>query len=221
MGRVIACAAGVVLAVVVLVAGATAGVLGAVTGAVGPGAGCLPATPSPGPPVTAGAVGCDPQEVSAQGWARPVPGPVGSGFRTGDRPDHDGVDIAAPRGTPVRAASAGVVVTVMCNVDGSADPPDRRPSACDRDGSPDVGGCGWYAEIRHRGGIVSRYCHMSRAPVVRVGQPVSAGQPIGMVGTSGNSSGPHLHFEIHTGYPAHSGNAIDAAAFMTAHGVPM
>jgi len=168
---------------------------------------------------------CDPVAVSATGWTRPAPGPIVSGFRTPERPEHDGVDIGAPRGTVIRAASAGVVVTVLCNVAGTSYPPTGGPLPCDSDGNPGLGGCGWYVQIRHHdntgGDIVSRYCHMLRQPAVRVGQTVTAGQPIGIVGTSGNSSGPHLHFEIHLGYPATRDNATEPRAFMVAHGVPM
>jgi murein DD-endopeptidase MepM/ murein hydrolase activator NlpD len=164
---------------------------------------------------------CNPVSVSADGWTRPVPGEVVSGFRTPDRPTHDGIDIAAPRGTVIRAASAGTVVTVLCNVAGKTYTPTGGSLPCDVDGNPNLGGCGWYVEIRHPGDIVSRYCHMVKQPAVQIGQTLTAGQPIGLVGTSGNSSGPHCHFEIHLGYPADRGNATDPKAFMTAHGIPM
>lgn len=113
------------------------------------------------------------------------------------------------------------VVKVVCNVAGKSDPPTGAAMRCDKDGYPGLGGCGWYAEIRHAGDIVSRYCHMVRQPSVRVGQTVAPGAPIGFVGTSGNSSGPHLHFEIHTGYPASSNNAINPVPFMIEHGAPL
>lgn len=67
--------------------------------------------------------------------------------------------------------------------------------------------------------VVSRYCHMLTQPGVRVGQTVAAEAPIGMVGTSGDSSGPHLHLEIHTGSPATSSNAIPPVPFLAARGV--
>ncbi len=149
------------------------------------------------PPVTGGsAVGA---------WNAPVPYKGAPGFRTAERPDHDGVDLAAPRGTPIRAAAAGTVITVQCNT---------SEQSCDVDGSAQVRGCGWYLEIRHTGDIVTRYCHLLRRPSVAVGQWVEAGQVVGAVGTSGNSSGPHLHFEVHTGAPATRGNAVDPADFM-------
>ncbi len=140
---------------------------------------------------------------------------MGSGFRTSDRPGHDGVDIIAPKGTVLRAASAGVVVRVRCNVGGgSGDPPFGPAMPCDRDGHPKAGGCGWYAEVRHAGDNLTRHCHMVRQPIVRVGQAVTAGQLVGDVGSSGNSSGPHLHFEVHEGCPANEGNATGPVSFM-------
>jgi murein DD-endopeptidase MepM/ murein hydrolase activator NlpD len=157
---------------------------------------------------------CDPKAISPSGWTLPVPGPLVSGFRTPDRPAHQGIDLGASKGTLIRAASAGVVVTVTCNATLNG-----QPYSCDQDGSVSVMGCGWYVEIRHAGNIVTRYCHQVRSPRVYVGQRVEASQPIGWVGTSGNSSGPHLHFEIHSGYPANNSNAVDPVAYLRAHGV--
>jgi murein DD-endopeptidase MepM/ murein hydrolase activator NlpD len=145
-------------------------------------------------------------------WIKPVAGSVGSGFRTPDRPTHNGVDLIAPRFTPIRAASNGRVITAVCN---------SSIGTCDRDGGTDVLGCGWYVEILHAGDIISRYCHMVRQPEVTVGQEISGGQVIGFVGSSGNSSGPHLHFEIHHGTQADSANATDPIPFMAAAGAPL
>ena len=164
---------------------------------------------------------CDGAAISASGWTRPVAGTVGSGFRTADRPGHDGVDIMAPRGTVIRAAYGGVVVRVRCNIGGNSWEPTGGPMPCDVDGSPNTGGCGWYVEIRHAGDITSRYCHMVRQPAVSVGQSVMAGQPIGNVGSSGNSSGPHLHYEVHEGYPAIEANAVNPVPFMQSKGAPL
>jgi murein DD-endopeptidase MepM/ murein hydrolase activator NlpD len=127
--------------------------------------------------------GCAP--AAAGGWVVPVDGPVVSGFRTPQRPGHHGIDIAAPKGTIIRAAAAGTVTLVACNASLN-----QRPYACDVDGSPAVKGCGWYTEIRHPGPITTRYCHLLHRPSVTVGQQVTAGQPIGVVGTSGHSTGP-------------------------------
>ncbi|MFC5002173.1 M23 family metallopeptidase [Dactylosporangium cerinum] len=167
----------------------------------------VPLSPTPTPvivpPTGAVAVGT---------WVAPVPGKGTSGFRTVSRPTHDGIDIMAARETPIRATAAGTVITVVCNTSG--------PS-CDVDGSPGIKGCGWYVEIHHAGDITTRYCHMIRRPDVTVGQQVTAGQTIGSVGTSGNSSGPHLHFEVHFGRPATRLNAIDPVPFMRTAGAPV
>lgn len=144
-------------------------------------------------------------------WVSPVPGTVGSGYRTKARPTHDGVDFSVKRNTPIQAVSAGTVTVVVCNA---------STGNCDVDGSVNIRGCGWYVEVEHPGQVVSRYCHMVRQPSVKVGQKVVAGQTLGYVGSSGNSSGPHLHFEIHTDAPpATSKNAVEPIAFMKSKGV--
>ena len=145
-------------------------------------------------------------------WTVPVPKTTIGGFRTPARPEHDGVDLPHARNTPIVAAAAGTVVTVRCNA--------STPS-CDVDGSPGTTGCGWYVEVRHAGDVVSRYCHMVRQPEVAVGDAVTAGQLLGYVGTSGHSSGPHLHFEVHLGYPANHANAVDPVPFMVQAGAPL
>ena len=88
---------------------------------------------------------------------------------------HAGVDIAAPTGTPIRAADSGSVA-----IAGS------------------TGGYGNYTCIQHGGGISTCYGHQSRIGV-SVGQSVRQGQVIGAVGNTGNSTGPHLHFEVRVG----------------------
>ncbi|MGH3748549.1 MAG: M23 family metallopeptidase [Micromonosporaceae bacterium] len=150
--------------------------------------------------------------VSASGWTVPSTGSLGGGFRTSERPTHDGVDIVASRGTPVRAASAGVVTEVMCNA---------STGNCDVDGSPAVLGCGWYVDIKHAGNVITRYCHMLSRPMVSVGDRVGPGQQLGKVGSSGNSSGPHLHFEVHLGGDAGSLGAVDPVPFMAAKGASL
>ncbi|MEV1288105.1 peptidoglycan DD-metalloendopeptidase family protein [Micromonospora sp. NPDC049679] len=154
---------------------------------------------------------CAPLPASLAGWVAPVPAPGGSGYRTKDRPTHDGIDFSTYRNTPIVAAAAGTVIVVVCN---------SSTYNCDKDGSPSVYGCGWYVEIQHANRVVTRYCHMVRRPPVRVGQWVNAGQLIGNVGSSGNSSGPHLHFEVHTGAaPATRANATNPRTFLSARGV--
>ncbi|MEV0133685.1 M23 family metallopeptidase [Dactylosporangium sp. NPDC050688] len=172
--------------------------------------------------LTGGPVACT-ITVSADGWTQPVQAKVGSGFRTGDRPTHDGVDLIAARGTPIHAASAGTVSTVRCN---ATDVRTGEPWGCDRDGDPErVRGCGWYVDLEHPGGVVTRYCHMLTHPAVTEGQPVAAGDVLGVVGSSGHSSGPHLHYEVHvttgSGHDHGSGSAVDPVWFMAAVGAPI
>lgn len=168
----------------------------------------------PEAPCGLGALGDVP--ISAKGWVKPMNATVGSGFREPGRPTHDGVDMFNKRGTPIRAAAAGKVIWADC---------DPGTGNCDVDGSMNTPGCGWYVDIRHQGGIVTRYCHMVKRPVVSKGQVVQAGQPIGFEGTSGNSSGEHLHFEVHLnvspgGY-AGSENAVNPVTFMQRVGAPL
>lgn len=154
--------------------------------------------------------------LSESGWTSPLPGiDVCSDYRTAERPGHDGVDLCAPKGLPIRAAASGVVVEMMCN----ASTLDGDPYSCDKDGSPSVLGCGWYVDILHVDATVTRYCHMREKPEVVVGQLVKAGQRIGVLGSSGNSSAPHLHFETHTGDPAYPDNATDPTKFFAERGI--
>jgi murein DD-endopeptidase MepM/ murein hydrolase activator NlpD len=153
-------------------------------------------------------------DISTSGWTNPLPGAtVGSGFRTSDRPTHDGVDLIAERGTPILAAAAGTVIHVEC---------DRSELGyhCDHDGGSGdwPGGCGWYVDIQHAGGVITRYCHQQTRPLVKEGDKVTAGQQIGVVGSTGHSSGPHLHFEVHLGSRA-SDTATDPITFLAQVGV--
>ncbi|HEY3007454.1 MAG TPA: M23 family metallopeptidase [Micromonosporaceae bacterium] len=156
-------------------------------------------------------------EIAASGWTVPVRARILSGFRTPDRPTHDGVDMGAPAGTEIVAAAAGRVLVVRCNASQYG-----HPYSCDRDGDPaTVRGCGWYVEILHAGNFITRYCHMGSRPPVVVGQPVRAGEVIGHVGSSGHSSGPHLHFEVHIDADSSSRGAIDPLPFMRERGAPL
>ncbi|GGL93015.1 M23 family metallopeptidase [Micromonospora yangpuensis] len=159
----------------------------------------------------AGLAGCG----VAGPWTPPVLAPVGSAFRSRDRPGHDGVDLSVPRGTVIRAASTGTVRTVRCDAVHAGT---GAPWGCDRDGNPDLtAGCGWYVDIDHPGQVMTRYCHLDQPPTVTVGQRVTVGQPLGVVGSTGRSSGPHLHFEVHT----HQVGPIDPVPFMAAQGAPL
>jgi murein DD-endopeptidase MepM/ murein hydrolase activator NlpD len=155
-------------------------------------------------------------DIAASGWTVPVIGPIVSGFRTPDRPAHDGVDIGAPKGTPIHAAAAGVVLTVLCNATLNG-----QPYSCDQDGSEAVLGCGWYVDILHAGRVITRYCHQMQRPFVNVGDYVGAGTVIGVSGSSGNSSGPHVHFEVHLNGDPSSAGAVDPVAFMNQVGAPL
>ncbi|WP_432994972.1 M23 family metallopeptidase [Dactylosporangium sp. CA-233914] len=156
-------------------------------------------------------------QIAASGWTAPVNGEVGSGFRTASRPTHQGVDLIVPRNTVIRAAAAGLVVKVRCQ----AHLANGTDWGCWRDGSPSVLGCGWYVEIQHANGLLTRYCHMIKKPSVVIGQHVAPGQEIGFSGTTGHSSGPHLHFEVHMNSDPSNNGAIDPVPFMQRNGAPL
>jgi murein DD-endopeptidase MepM/ murein hydrolase activator NlpD len=157
-----------------------------------------------------------PGEIAASGWTVPVKGQIVSGFRTGERPSHNGVDIAVGKGTDVHAASSGVVLTAVCNAHVGS-----RPYSCDTDGGIFVTGCGWYVDIQHAGGVITRYCHMRQRPFVVAGQLVAAGDVIGKSGSSGNSSGPHVHFEVHLNGDASWAGGTNPVPFMAAKGAAL
>jgi uncharacterized protein YraI len=148
-------------------------------------------------------------------WVHPLPGfPASHSFRTPANPNHIGVDIMSFTGTPVHAAAAGRVLEVVCNISPGA--------SCDTPGSAAVKGCGWYVKVLHAGGVATLYCHLVHRPPVQVGQQVQAGQVIGYVGSSGNSSAPHLHFEVHLNAPPTGPqNAVDPIPFMRARGIQL
>jgi len=114
--------------------------------------------------------------------------PMGEGFSvnspfgyrtdpiTGERSFHSGVDIPAPEGTPILAMADGTVIAA---------------NSTDSWG----GGWGFFVRIQHEGGYETLYAHCSRIAVVN-GQEVRKGDVIGFVGSTGRSTGPHLHFEV-------------------------
>ncbi|MEU8125688.1 M23 family metallopeptidase [Micromonospora sp. NPDC049049] len=154
-------------------------------------------------------------QIAASGWTAPIPGGVGSGFRTASRPRHNGVDIGAAKGTEIRAAATGRVLVSTCDED------DRGREDCNVDGFPGKGGCGWFVDLLHAGGYITRYCHMVVRPFVKKDQIVTAGQVIGKVGSSGNSSGPHLHFEVHLRNDRNASGAVNPVPFMRERGAPL
>lgn len=154
-------------------------------------------------------------QVAASGYTIPLKAMVGSGFRTPQRPTHQGVDLIVGRYTPIAAVASGTVSVVKCDED------HRGRRSCNVDGYPGKGGCGWMVEIVHANDVMTRYCHMVQRPFVTVGQDVTVGEIIGRVGTSGNSSGPHLHFEVHLNKDRTSNGAIDPVRFMREQGAPL
>ncbi|QYF87596.1 M23 family metallopeptidase [Brevundimonas sp. PAMC22021] len=99
---------------------------------------------------------------------------------------HKGVDIAAPIGTSVFSTSEGRVLRT----------------------GYDAGGYGKFIEVRHPNGLTSLYGHLSRVDVT-AGAVIAAGERIGLVGSTGFSTGPHLHFEVRRG-----GAQVDPAKIM-------
>jgi len=136
------------------------------------------------------------------GWVHPLPWALGHpGGCWGDarydkygnwRP-HKGVDLVKPWGTPVRAAHAGKISFAGWN-----------------------GGYGVSVEINHSGAM-TRYAHLSRE-YVSVGQWVAKGQVIGRVGSTGLSTGPHLHFEVGLQVRI-SGSQTNPATYMRNRGI--
>lgn len=123
------------------------------------------------------------------GMVAPVPGRMTSryGMRRhpilGYRRMHSGLDFRAAYGTPIVAVTDGTV-----------------------SGAGRMGGCGSAVRLNHGDGLQTRYCHMSRM-AVRSGQSVRRGQVIGYAGSTGLSTGPHLHYEMYR-----NGRAIDPSS---------
>lgn len=113
---------------------------------------------------------------------------------------HSGQDFAVASGTKVYATHGGTVVKAGGN------------------GAGDGPAYGNAIVIRHGNGTYSQYAHLSRVQV-KVGQVVATGQQIALSGNTGNSSGPHLHFEIRTS--ANYGSAIDPVRFLRTKGVTL
>lgn len=130
-----------------------------------------PASSSPTPVSGGNAPGSVNRPASASGLIWPTSGPLTSGFGMRWGAMHQGIDIAPPHGTPVYAANSGTVIF-----------------------SGNQGGYGILILIDHGDGLVTAYAHLSGI-VTGSGTSVGRGQLIGYVGNTGNSTGPHLHFE--------------------------
>ncbi|MGL5828376.1 MAG: M23 family metallopeptidase, partial [Angustibacter sp.] len=147
--------------------------------------------------------GCDPgggAAVTASGWAAPADGPMTSDFGPRSAPggkystDHRGIDLAPGCDKPIVAAKQGQVIRAGAS-----------------------SGYGNLIEIDHGGGLTTRYAHMYNDGVlVNAGDSVTAGQRIGAIGSNGNSTGCHLHFEILV-----RGNQVDPELILTEAGVDL
>jgi murein DD-endopeptidase MepM/ murein hydrolase activator NlpD len=114
----------------------------------------------------------------------PVNGSVVSGFGMRWGRMHEGIDIAVPTGTPIRAAASGSVSLAGA-----------------------TGGYGYYTCISHGGGLSTCYAHQSQ--ILVSGGEVAQGQIIGLVGCTGHCFGPHLHFEVRV-----NGQAVDPLGYL-------
>jgi murein DD-endopeptidase MepM/ murein hydrolase activator NlpD len=147
---------------------------------------------------------CPGLPVAAGSWIRSTAGAVTSGFGSRWGSLHAGVDIAGPRDTPVYAASDGTVLRAECT-----------SAYCDRDGGLGLGGYGNLVELDHGGGVTTRYGHLS-AFTVTAGQRVAAGTLLGFQGSTGNSTGVHLHLEVRI-----DGTPVDPVPWLADRGVDL
>ncbi|MCX4665852.1 peptidoglycan DD-metalloendopeptidase family protein [Streptomyces sp. NBC_01381] len=140
-----------------------------------------------------------PQIVDTRAWVPPVEtyelsaGFGSAGARWASR--HTGQDFAVGIGAPVRSVGAGRVVKVSCG-----------------------GAFGIEVVVEHEGGYYTQYAHLS-AVTVDQGELVAPGQWVGQAGTTGNSTGPHLHFEVRL--TPYLGSGIDPATWLAERGVPL
>ncbi|MFE4665907.1 peptidoglycan DD-metalloendopeptidase family protein [Streptomyces sp. NPDC056716] len=145
-----------------------------------------------------GAVRLDqPEERLAREWVAPVETyELSAGFGSGGARwanRHTGQDFAVPIGTPVRAVGAGRVVRVSCG-----------------------GAFGIQVVLQHPGGYYTQYAHLASVAVDQ-GERVVPGRWIGQAGTTGNSTGPHLHFEVRI--TPELGSGVDPMPWLGARGV--
>jgi murein DD-endopeptidase MepM/ murein hydrolase activator NlpD len=121
----------------------------------------------------------------ASGFVWPVDGPITSSFGLRWGRMHEGIDIGVGFGTPIRAAAAGTVIHAGW-----------------------LGGYGNLVVVDHGGGLSTAYGHQQEI-YVSSGQQVDQGTVLGEVGSTGNSTGPHLHFEVRV-----NGSAIDPLGYL-------
>lgn len=124
--------------------------------------------------------------------ARPAQGTFTSGYGARGGTIHFGIDIANSIGTPILSAMAGEVI-------------DSGPAS----------GFGLWVRVQHPTGEITVYGHINES-LVSVGQQVAAGEQIATMGNRGQSTGPHLHFEVHE-----NGNKIDPLPWLRGHGISL
>ncbi|MDT0306704.1 M23 family metallopeptidase [Streptomyces sp. DSM 44917] len=149
----------------------------------------------------AAAGAADKAEKKATDWVSPIADDYSLSATYGNSGDrwaskHSGQDFAVPTGTPVQSVHGGTVVKAGGN------------------GAGDGPAYGNAVVIDHGNGTYTQYAHLSEVGV-KVGQKVTAGQEIALSGNTGNSSGPHLHFEVRT--TPDYGSAIDPMKFLRDH----
>nr|WP_079032171.1 M23 family metallopeptidase [Streptomyces specialis] len=140
-------------------------------------------------------------EAQEKAWVSPISGDYALSATYGNSGDrwastHSGQDFAVPSGTEVHSVHSGTVVKAGGN------------------GAGDGPAYGNAIVIKHSDGTYTQYAHLSKIEV-KVGQTVSTDQEIGLSGNTGNSSGPHLHFEVRT--TPDYGSAIDPMKFLRDH----
>ena len=126
-------------------------------------------------------------------WVRPVAAPINSPYGSRWGGWHPGVDFAAHYGAPIHVVAPGTVI-----------------------GAGYLSGEGGYGQIvlvRHSGGVITAYAHMSKV-LVLAGEHVEAGEVLGRVGATGHVTGPHLHFEVRIG-----GRKVNPVPWLRRHGV--
>ncbi|HEX6870839.1 MAG TPA: peptidoglycan DD-metalloendopeptidase family protein [Micromonosporaceae bacterium] len=134
-----------------------------------------------------------PAKSTTDSWVHPLPGSRLTDCWGAGR-NHKGIDLARPTGTPIRAAAAGTITQAGWL----------------------WSGYGISVVVRHGNGVYTHYAHMSRE-IVAVGASVRTGQTIGYVGTTGQVTGPHLHFEV--GLGGVLGHQVNPAPYLRARGV--
>ncbi|MER7080490.1 Murein DD-endopeptidase MepM and murein hydrolase activator NlpD, contain LysM domain [Saccharopolyspora kobensis] len=127
---------------------------------------------------------------AASGFVKPAEGTFTSGFGARWGTNHNGIDIANSIGTPIRAVAAGTVV-------------EAGPAS----------GFGQWIRLQHKDGTITVYGHINTIDVSE-GEQVGAGEQIATMGNRGQSTGPHLHFEVHVG-----GSKINPLPWLSARGI--